>query len=118
MHNDEAVWYILYVGICNLDEVVQFVKARNVDWKRLGVELGLSYPTLAQIEVEHQGNVTLCTRMMLEACLLQRGNVSRSGALSWSVLKSALENTGEKSISGEIPVFTTIISLICKGLGG
>ena len=62
----------------------------------------LADSTLEQIEMEHKGNVTLCMNDMLTAWLLQRDNVSWIGTPSLSVLKSALEEIGEKGIDGEM----------------
>ena len=77
---------------------MQFVSTRKVDWKHLGLELGLGPTTLEQIEMNYQDDLFQCTRDMLTAWLLQRDNVSQIGATSWSCLKSALEETGEKKI--------------------
>ena len=87
-----------------IDDLGVFVpeSLRTVNWQYLGTKLGLAYSTLEQIEMEHKGNVTLCMNDMLTAWLLQRDNVSRIGTPSLSVLKSTLEEIGEKRIDGEM----------------
>ena len=88
---------------------MQFVPTRKVDWKNLGLELGLRHITLEQIEMKYQDDLFQCRRGMLTAWLLQSDNVSQIGAPSWSRLKSALEETGEKKIlTGNIDRFKVI----------
>ena len=88
---------------------MQFMKTRKVDWKNLGLELGLRHTTLEQIEMKYQDDLCQCRREMLRTWLLQSDNVSQIGAPSWSRLKSALEETGEKKIlTGNIDRFKVI----------
>ena len=73
-----------------------------VDWQSLGLELGLLYPTLECIEEEKRGVVDKCKTKMLAAWLQQQDNVTKKGVPSWSTLKTALENIGEKELASEI----------------
>ena len=79
---------LLYTGIDDLFRVQAFVK--HVNWKDLGLALGLLYPTLQTIEIEQRGRKNKCMREMLAAWLQQQYNVSQHGIPSWSVLQTAL----------------------------
>ena len=65
------------------------------DWKELGLQLGLLYPTLIDIETYRRGKPSDCRIDMLSAWLQQQDNVSKRGVPSWSVLKAALKSMGE-----------------------
>ena len=69
-----------------------------VSWQSLGLELGLLYTTLEIIEREQRGNITMCKIKMLAAWLQQQDNVSQNGVPSWSVLRTALEEIGERQL--------------------
>ena len=73
-----------------------------VDWQSLGLELGFLYPTLEKIEREQRGMIDQCKTKMLAAWLQQQDNVTKKGVPSWSTLKTALENIGEKELASEI----------------
>ena len=73
-----------------------------LDWKTLGLELGLLYPTLDRIEVEQHGMIDKCKTKMLAAWLQKEDNVSQYGVPSWSTLQTALRNIGEDKLVSEI----------------
>ena len=73
------------------------------DWKRLGLALGLLYPTLKSIEKDSDRNDD-CKIEMLAAWLRQQDNVDQSGVPSWSALRAALRRVGEKELASRIAV--------------
>ena len=85
-------------GIADLAEVKRFLK-NLVDWKGLGLELGLLYPSLKKIEVDQRGLVEQCKTEMLAAWLQEQDYASRP---SWSVLRAALERIGENELARSI----------------
>ena len=91
---------LLYTGIADLFRVQTFVK-HVVNWKNLGLALGLLYPTLHKIEREQHDKADDCMREMLAAWLQQQDNVSQHGIPSWSVLQTALKNVGENELANE-----------------
>ena len=88
---------LLYTGIDDLASVKRVLK-NLVDWQSLGLELGLLYTTLEIIEREQRGNITMCKTKMLAAWLQQQDNVCQNGVPSWSVLRTALEEIGERQL--------------------
>ena len=72
------------------------------DWKRLGLALGLRYPTLTKIKLEQRENITECKMEMLSAWLQQQDNVPQKGVPSWSMLRAALQEIGEKELADRI----------------
>ena len=68
--------------------------------------LGLLYPTLERIKIDH-GTVERCKTEMLAAWLQQQDNVTKKGVPSWSTLKTALENISEKELASEIGEYDT-----------
>ena len=77
---------------------------RNVsDWQSLGLELGLSYPTLESIRTDER-NISECKLAMIAAWLRQQDDVAGNGTPSWSVLQAALRETGENKIADQIGV--------------
>ena len=88
-------------GIADLDKVKKYLK-NLVDWQSLGLELGLVYPTLEKIEIDHRGMVEQCKTKMLAAWLRQQDNVRQHGSPSWSVLQAALRSMGENRLASEI----------------
>ena len=92
---------LLYTGIDDL-LMVQMRLETLVRWKKLGLSLGLLYPTLQKIEKAQRDNVDDCMMEMLAAWLQQQDNVSRKGVPSWSVLRTALEEIGEHQLASEI----------------
>ena len=89
---------LLYTGIADLFRVQTFVK-HVVNWKNLGLALGLLYPTLQTIKIEQHERKNDCMREMLAAWLQQQDNVSLHGIPSWSVLQAALKNIGENELA-------------------
>ena len=92
---------LLYTGIADL-LMVQMRLESLFRWKKLGLALGLLYPTLQKIERVQRDNVDDCMMEMLAAWLQQQDNVSRKGVPSWSVLRTALEEIGEHQLASEI----------------
>ena len=92
---------LLYTGICDLVNVKKFMK-NVVAWKKLGLALGLLYPTLQKIERAQRDNVDDCMMEMLAAWLQQQDHVSRKSIPSWAVLRTALEEIGEHQLASEI----------------
>ena len=72
------------------------------DWKELGIQLGLLYPSLERIDREQRGRISDCKINMLSAWLQQQDNVSQRGVPSWSVLRAALKQMGENEIVDRI----------------
>ena len=91
----------LPAAIDDLRDVLN-VTGSLVRWIDLGVELGLSYPTLVAIEVERCKRVDDCRRDMFAAWLQMRDKVSTVGEPSWWVLKTAMRNIGEEDIADKI----------------
>ena len=83
--------------------VKRFLKKLN-DWKSLGLELGLVYPTLKRIEEEQHGIIDKCLTEMLAAWLQQQDNVSQVGIPSFTRLQTALNNIGEHELASEISI--------------
>ena len=75
-----------------------------VDWRSLGLALGLHYPTLEMIAEEQCGNIGRCKIEMLAAWLKQKDSVSQEGVPSWQVLRAALWRIGEKELASRIIV--------------
>ena len=72
------------------------------DWMDLGLQLGLLYPTLTNIEIYRRGRPSECRIDMLSAWLKQQDNVSQKGVPSRSVLRAALQSIGEHEIADRI----------------
>ena len=72
------------------------------DWKRLGLALGLHYPTLTSIESYRHYKVDECRMDMLSAWLQQQDGVCQKGVPSWAGLKAALKRMGENGIADRI----------------
>ncbi len=67
-----------------------------VDWKILGVNLGVKHFRLAEIERNHMGNSAYCKLSMLDAW--QRSDLEAS----WEKLAGALEEMGEDKIAERV----------------
>ena len=80
------------------------------DWKRLGLVLGLLYPTLRSIEKDSDRNDE-CKMEMLAAWLRQEDNVCQNGVPSWRVLQAALRRVGENELASRIAV--SCIVMVC-----
>ena len=72
------------------------------NWKELGLHLGLLYPSLERIDLEHRGRITFCIMGMLYAWLQQQDNVLQKGIPSWCVLRDALKSMGEQETADRI----------------
>ena len=92
---------LLHTGIADLFQVKMTLK-KVVNWKDLGLALGLLYSTLQGIDKGQRGDTNDCIREMLAAWLQQQDNVSQVGAPSWSVLQTALRNIGENELAAII----------------
>ena len=97
---------LLYTGIDDLFNVQMFLKC-FVHWKKLGLALGLLYPTLQKIEREQHERADDCVMEMLAAWLQQQDNVNENGAPSWSVLRTALKCIGENYLAKRIVSYNT-----------
>ena len=72
------------------------------DWKELGLQLGLLYPTLERIDREQRGRISGCKIDMLTAWLEQQDYVLQRGIPSWSALRAALQRIGEHELADRI----------------
>ena len=106
VHAHHMTVVLLYTGIDDLAEVKKFLK-NVVDWQSLGLELGLLYPTLERIEEKQRGIIERCKMEMLAAWLQRQDNVRRHGVPSWSILKTALENIGDRWLASDIGEYDT-----------
>ena len=73
-----------------------------VNWKQLGLQLGLLYSSLKKIDLEQRGRIDSCKIAMLSAWLQQQDNVSQKGVPSWSVLRAALKRMGAHKLANRI----------------
>ena len=89
----------IFSGISNLDEVLESVE-EIVDWMKLGLKLGVKYPTLEKIEEEQRGCVRIerCKREMLAAWLRGDGVKEQT----WSTLVDALKRMDKISLAQKI----------------
>ena len=89
-----------FSGISNLDEVLESVE-EIVDWMKLGLKLGVKYPTLEKIEEEQRGCVQIerCKRKMLAAWLRGGDNAREQ---TWSTLVDALKRMDKISLAEKI----------------
>ena len=96
-------YYVLITAVNDLCDVLAVIHDLN-DWKDLGLQLGLLYPTLTDIETFRRGKPNECKIDMLSVWLLQQDNVSQRGVPSWSALRAALIRIGENEIANRIAV--------------
>ena len=87
----------MLIDITDLDDVLESVK-EIVDWKELGLKLGLHYDTLEEIDDEQRGRIRRCRREMLAAWL--RGEDSAKEQ-TWSSLVDAIDKIN-KALSEKI----------------
>ena len=75
-----------------------------VDWNGLGLELGLKYSRLQEIEIDKRGKNSHCRRDMIAAWLRnsKKDKVMKKGRPTWKQLIQALKNIREISLSEEI----------------
>ena len=93
--------YSCNTAVNDLCDVLAVIHDLN-DWKDLGLQLGLLYSTLKDIETYRRGKLSECRIDMLSAWLQQQDNVSQRGVPSWSVLRAALQSMGEHEIADRI----------------
>ena len=91
----------LPADIHDLPDVLEAV-VDVIPWKRLGLTLGLHYPTLQKIEKEHYNDTYRCKIDMLAAWLQQQDSVLQKGVPSWSVLQAALKKIRENELAHRI----------------
>ena len=96
---------LLYTGIDDLFEVEMFLQNVN-KWQRLGLALGLLYPTLERIDENQRGDIEKCRTKMIVAWLQQQDNVCKNGDPSWAVLRRALEQIGERQLATSSDLIT------------
>ena len=90
---DSGTCILLYTGDKDLNDLVLAV--RNVyDWRRLGLQLGLTNSALDMYRQGHYG--------MLSTWLHWKDHDSQADLPSWSVLIQALRKIGEMAIADEI----------------
>ena len=102
---------LLYTGIDDLFEVEMALQNVN-KWQRLGLALGLLYPTLERIDENQRGDIEKCRTKMIAAWLQQRDNVCKNGDPSWVVLRTALKRIGEHQLASQIGEFAYITKLL------
>ena len=96
-----TVVVLLYTGIADFDDVIGALK-NLVEWIRLGLKLGLLYPSLKKIDEDQRGKTDRCVMEMIASWLQQQDNVSKKGVPSWAVLQTALREIGEIQLADEI----------------
>ena len=94
-------YYVLITAENDLCDVLDVIRDLN-DWKDLGLQLGLLYSTLNDIENHRRGKPSECRIDMLSAWLQQRDNVLQKGVPSWSVLRAALQKIEEHETADRI----------------
>ena len=94
-------YYVLITAVNDMRDVLAVIRDFN-NWKELGLQLGLLYPSLTDIETYRQRKPDECRIDMLSAWLQQRDNVTHNGVPSWSVLRAALKQIGEHETADRI----------------
>ena len=94
--------YLLVTAENDLCDVLAVIRDLN-DWRDLGLQLGLLYSTLTDIETHRHYKPSECRIDMLSAWLQQQDSVLQRGVPSWSVLRAALKQMGNFEIAGRIP---------------
>ena len=74
------------VDISHLNAVLESVK-HIVDWKELGLKLGLHYHTMEKIDDEQRGRIERCKKEMLAAWLQGEDDAKKQ---TWSTLVDAV----------------------------
>lgn len=72
-----------------------------VDWKCLGLNLGLKYPTLERIERDKK-STSDCIIAMLACWLKKQDNVESKNGPSWKQLITALQKVKEITVAESI----------------
>ena len=93
---------VIVIGIRDLDIIIKELTsiqplACSV-WFDLGLQLGLYYPTLKDIEEDYRVS-RKCFRECMSAWLRGKDKVREVGGPSWSSLVSALDTIGEHCIA-------------------
>ena len=74
-NNKESALVIMYsLDTGDLVDVLTVIRDIN-NWKELGLQLGIFYPSLERIDLDQRGRITLCIMGMLYAWLKQQDNV-------------------------------------------
>ena len=94
-------YYVLITAENDLCDVLAVIRDLN-DWKDLGLQLGLVYPTMKRIDIEQRGIINSCKIDMLSAWLQRQDHVPQKGVPSWSVLRAALQSMGEHETADRI----------------
>ena len=94
-------YYVLITAENDLRDVLTVIRDL-IDWKELGLQLGLLYPTLKRIDLEQRGIINSCKIEMLSTWLQQQDDVSQKGIPSWSVLRNALKQIEEHELADRI----------------
>ena len=92
----------LSAAIDDLHKVMMFLKNLH-SWMKLGLALGLLYPSLEKIEKEND-MIDDCKMKMLAAWLQKQDKVAKEGLPSWSVLQTALKEIGVNDLADKISV--------------
>ena len=96
-----SCYYVLITAENDLCDVLAVIRDLN-DWKDLGLQLGLLYSTLNDLETYRHYKPSECRIDMLSAWLQQKDNVLQKGVPSWSVLRAALQSMGEHETADRI----------------
>ena len=97
-----SIKFFSSLGIKDLVHVNNALKKVH-DWKELGLQLRIHFPTMKRIESEKRGNIGECMMEMLAAWLNQEDDVLEVGIPSWSILRTALKEMGENAVASHIP---------------
>ena len=73
-----------------------------VEWMRLGLELGLKYSTLREIEIERHQNVHSCRIDMIASWLGKKDKVIKKGGPKWKQIIKALRDINEIGLGEKI----------------
>ena len=73
-----------------------------VNWKQLGLELGLLHATLQKIDIQQRSAVDDCKLEMISAWLNWTDDVKSCGMPSWQRLLDALVTVGEDAVINQM----------------
>ena len=116
LHHNDCSCFIMIISLTaenDLCDVLAVIRDL-VNWKQLGLQLGLLYSSLEKIDLEQRGRIDSCKIAMLSAWLQQQDNVTSKGVPSLSVLRAALKRMGEHEVDRPILVQETSHSLTRK----